>query len=94
MSNIIYVDFRQPQPLPTPADDWPTDTNTTRIVVRSEMDHRGFQSFYVLWRDMDGAKGLQAFIGKSLAGVEAYLRDCGRDVEIVERIGVDLQRRA
>lgn len=43
---------------------------------------------------MDGAKGLHAFIGKSLAGVEAYLRDCGRDVEIVERIGVDLQRRA
>ncbi len=92
--NVIHVDFRKSQPVVSLTDEWPSDTTTVRIVIRSEMDHRGFQSFYVLWRDTDGAKSLHACIGKSLASVQAYLRDCGRDVEVVERIGVDLQRRA
>ena len=94
MSNIIHVDFRKPQP-PAPArpgDEWPAAHGTVRLVTRTDPDHLGCQDFYGLWRDSDGAKRLEAFLGKSLATVQAHMQDHGLEVEIVERVGVDLRR--
>lgn len=93
MSNVIHVDFRKTQP-PAPAftDDWPAAHGPVHLVMRTAPDHLGRQDFYALWRDGDGAKRLEAFLGKSLVTVRAHMRDHGVEVEVVDRIGADLRR--